>query len=193
MRLAPEFSASRDTRSRASLIPPRVSGLIGKYDPCLILTAIRMPGKDGYEVLQEAVIASPVTPVIAITAHASIPGAIKFLKGGGTNYLATPFKADQLIDAVKEALEGSVVITTQRPDLSGCDHTALDSIIGTGRLVLKLKQTLFKVARTDVNVLIQGETGTGKELIAKGRPRVVTQVLPYVSARGLCGTSSHPA
>lgn len=145
----------------------QVTELVARLKPSVLMTAMRMPSKNGFEVLREALESSHSLPVIAITAYASIPGAVQFLKSGGVNYLAAPFKADQLIEAVKEALGRASLATRAAADLQAGTHGGLDSIIGKSRPLLQLKRTLLKVARTDVNLLIRGETGTGKELVAK--------------------------
>jgi DNA-binding NtrC family response regulator len=126
-----------------------------------------MPEKDGFQVLKAILAKRPKLPVIAITAHASIPEAVLWLKSGGAHYLAVPFAADQLVRAVEDALIGLQRADRQQEDEPLKASKALDAIVGASRPILKLKNILPKVSRTDASILIRGETGTGKELVAK--------------------------
>jgi DNA-binding NtrC family response regulator len=145
----------------------QVQQLIQTWKPDLVLTGIRLSEKDGFEVLQTSRSIDPLLPVIAMTTHASIPAAIRFLKAGGANYLAIPFSADQLREAVTETLAAVCSTNSLEPDDLGTAFKPLDSIVGNSRCVLDLKRILTKVAGSNINVLIRGETGTGKELVAQ--------------------------
>ena len=144
-----------------------VSELMNKHAPHLVITAVRMPAEDGFGVLKAVLAKRPGIPVLAITTHASIPEAVAWLKAGGVDYLAVPFAADQFVRAVQEALDThrSATVPYEEQRVPSCK--SLDEIIGASRSVLKLKAILPKVGRTDASVLIRGETGTGKELLAK--------------------------
>jgi len=144
----------------------QVKQLIHTRKPDLILTGIRMPQNDGFEVLRIARSIHHSLPVIALTTHASIHGAVRFLKAGGANYLAIPFSADQLREVLTDALAEFSPERCLAVD-AGTFPKTLDSIVGNAPSVLELKRILAKVAGTDINVLVRGETGTGKELVAQ--------------------------
>ncbi|MDQ7783515.1 MAG: sigma-54 dependent transcriptional regulator [Desulfomonilaceae bacterium] len=145
----------------------RISELMDKHSPHAVLTAVRMPDKDGFQVLESILADRPRLPVIALTTHASIPEAVIWLKAGGADYLAVPFAADQLVRSVEEALVGFGAAEGPHEDGVSKTGKTLDAIVAASRPVLKLKKILPKVGRTDASVLIRGETGTGKELFAK--------------------------
>ncbi len=128
-----------------------------------------MKNRDGFGVLKDVKMLAPHVPVIALVTHASIAGAVQFLNKGGSNYLPNPFGADQLIQAVKQALQTVEGIEGGRGESSeknGGDET-VEQIIGFSQEVKHLREDIEKVAATDVHVLITGETGTGKELTAR--------------------------
>lgn len=144
-----------------------VSELMDRHAPHLVITAVRMPAQDGFQVLKVLLAKKPGLPVIAITIHASIPEAVAWLKAGGADYLAVPFAADQFVRAVQEALDMHRSATVPYEEQRVAPSKGLDEIVGASSPVLKLKAILPKVGRTDASVLIRGETGTGKELLAK--------------------------
>jgi len=144
--------------------------LIRRHNPCLVLTGIRMEGRDGFGVLRDVRRQAPRLPVIAIAIHASIAGAVQFISNGGADYLPNPFSADQLIQAVGQALSKIEELPDdEKKQLSkrGNEDETAQKIIGSSPAIQQLREKIARVAATDVHVLITGETGTGKELTAR--------------------------
>ena len=114
-------------------------------------------GRDGLELLQKVKILSPQTPVILITAWSSIPLAVTGIKLGATDFISKPWDNRQLLDKID-----SIMNTAGMPqDFDRC------GIIGNNSQLENIISTLKKIAPTDAPVLITGENGTGKEMIAR--------------------------
>lgn len=140
---------------------------IGKEAFDLVLADLRMPDLSGLEVLRAAKERDPRTAVIIFTGYASIETALQAVREGAFDYLAKPFSKDQLELAVERGLENNRLVAENRI-LKQQLHRTYDfsKIIGKSPPITRSLELVAKVAPTDANVLIEGETGSGKELIA---------------------------
>ncbi|MGD8561937.1 MAG: sigma-54 dependent transcriptional regulator [Desulfarculaceae bacterium] len=142
--------------------------LIGKQGFDLVLTDLRMEKVDGMQVLAETKRLSPRTEVIMLTAFASVDSAIEAMKRGAFHYIAKPYKIDEVRAQVAHALEKAQLkeeLDALKRDLMGRDGVA--GIVGNHPSIKELIRTVAQVAPTDANILLEGETGTGKELFAR--------------------------
>ncbi|MBU1564154.1 MAG: sigma-54 dependent transcriptional regulator [Proteobacteria bacterium] len=135
----------------------------------LVLTDLRMKGRDGMAVLTETKNLWPSTEVVVITGYASVDTAVEAMRHGAYHYIAKPFKINELRAIVEKALEKNSLrkeIQTLRQRVQA-EAGASSRIIGQSQKNQALRETIHQVAQLDCNVLIQGETGTGKELVAR--------------------------
>ena len=134
----------------------------------LIFVDIKMPGMDGLELLEKVKAEYPETLVIIITAYGSIESAVMAMKTGASDYLLKPFKPEQLSLAL-EKIGQQKKLTAEYNYLKGCleKMTRFDNIIGQSQAMKKLFELIPEVAESDASILLTGETGTGKELVAK--------------------------
>ena len=142
------------------------------YD--LVLTDLRMPGADGFEVLEKANKSGRKTPCIVLTAYGSIVDAVKAVKAGAFDFVSKPVKLDQLETVIASALSGAGDAQTEAVNDTG-EKTALPAADDAGAIVtpgdgsaMKLVyDTACEVAASRATVLLTGESGTGKEVIAR--------------------------
>ena len=141
--------------------------LIEKGDIDLVITDLRMNGMSGEKVLQKVTAETPGIPVIILTGHGSIDAAVDAMRHGAYDFLTKPLNLDQLSLIVKRALESremSIQHQALKKEVEG--NAAFKGMIGNSLPVQKIKETIRKVADSKASVLITGESGVGKDVIA---------------------------
>ena len=144
--------------------------LFAKGDIDLVITDLRMPQVTGEEVLEKIISGSPGIPVIVLTGHGSIDTAVEAMRKGAYDFLTKPLNLDRLTLIVKRALQGRELSLQHRllqeelQELQG--KKVFESIIGKSSQMQKVFDMIKRVADSKASVLITGESGVGKELIA---------------------------
>jgi DNA-binding NtrC family response regulator len=134
----------------------------------VILTDLKMKGKDGLDLLEETKQIAPETPVILMTAFGSIESAVKAMKMGAYDYITKSPDMDELMFTVRKALENRLLkkeVVDLRKKLESRYH--FHQIIGKSPGMQKIYELIEAISDTSSNVLITGESGTGKEIVAK--------------------------
>ena len=154
--------------------------LLKEREVDLVLTDLRMQGLDGMGVLGGVKKRWPDTEVIVVTGYASIDTAVEAIQKGAYHYLAKPVKMEEMLALIGKALEKRALrqeISALRQKVS--DQAGVGKIIGRSIKTQLLRETIGQVAQLDCNVLILGETGTGKELVA----RTIHELSPRSTSR----------
>jgi DNA-binding NtrC family response regulator len=137
----------------------------GNFD--LILCDIKMPKKDGIEVLTEIIQEGIDIPIVMISGHGTIETAVDAIKQGAFDYIAKPLDLNRLLITVRNALDRSVLVAETKQLKKKVDKNKLTDIVGESGAIMEVKNLINKVAATDARVLITGGNGTGKELVAR--------------------------
>lgn len=136
---------------------------IRRRPPQLVVSDVCMPGLDGLSLLHEARKAGFDCPFLLVTAHADIRGAVHALKLGAVDYLEKPIDLDELITAVSDALG----TPAPKAEVTGLPPQAMQNIIAESPIMQHLFRDSYRVAQSDANILILGESGVGKEVVAQ--------------------------
>ena len=136
-----------------------------KFD--VIITDIKMPKMDGIESLERLQILSPETPVIMVSGHGTIDTAVEAVKKGAFDFISKPPDLNRMLITVRNALERSELVNTTHVLRKQVKASKGVNMIGESAPILEIKKMLEKVAPTESRVLITGQNGTGKELVAR--------------------------
>ena len=136
-------------------------------DVDLVITDLRMPGVSGEEVLRRVTTETPGIPVLVLTGHGTVENAVEAMRAGAYDFLTKPLNLDRLSLLVKRALQNRELALQNRElerEIEG--KKSFEHIIGKSQAMLKVFDVVKRVAPTKASVLITGESGVGKELIA---------------------------
>ncbi len=147
------------TDSRAGLASART----GNFD--VVLTDLQMPGVSGMDVIEQLQLDRPYLPVILLTAFHTTEAAIRATRLGAFDYVTKPIDPQDLLRIVRRALESTRLLA--KPVSIGEGSANREAIIGRSRVMQNVYKEIGRVAALPVTVLLRGETGTGKELVAR--------------------------
>ncbi|MCH7658438.1 MAG: sigma-54-dependent Fis family transcriptional regulator [Bacteroidetes bacterium] len=133
-----------------------------QYD--VVLCDIKMPKMDGIEVLEEIYIQTTDIPVIMISGHGNIDTAVESIKKGAYDFIQKPLDLNRLLITIKNALEKGSLVTETKALKKRVSKKY--EMIGESEAIMRMKEMIDRVAHTDAKVLITGDNGTGKELVA---------------------------
>ena len=131
----------------------------------LVLCDIKMPKLDGIEFLQKAGEINPDVPIIMISGHGNIETAVDAVKKGAYDYISKPPDLNRLLITIRNAMDKGILVTETK--VLKRRVSKVQEMIGESSPIKKIKETIEKVAPTDARILITGENGVGKELVAR--------------------------
>ncbi|MDF2487428.1 MAG: Fis family transcriptional regulator [Pseudomonas sp.] len=137
--------------------------------PGVIISDVRMPGMDGLQLLERLQADDPDLPVILLTGHGDVPMAVEAMRNGAYDFLEKPFSPQSLLGSLRRALEKRQLVLENRRLHEQADlKSRLEgSLLGMSQGLVQLRRQVLELAGLPVNVLIRGETGSGKERVAR--------------------------
>ena len=140
---------------------------IKQNDYDVIILDIKMPKMDGMEAIERIQILRPDTPVVMISGHGNIDTAVEAVKKGAFDFIQKPPDLNRLLITIRNAMDKSSLITEKNILQKKVSRQKVQEIIGESEPIASIKDTIERVAPTEARVLITGENGTGKELVAR--------------------------
>jgi two-component system C4-dicarboxylate transport response regulator DctD len=152
----------------------------------VIVTDVRLPGRSGLDVLAEAVALDPDLPVIVVTGHGDVGMAVEAMRAGAYDFIEKPFAAERLMETVRRAQEKRrLVLENRRLKTAWAAHPDMPVLIGQSAETERVRTMIRSVGPTVVDILINGQTGTGKEVVARQLHAASGRKGPFVAIN--CG------
>src|SRR6476619_3541947 len=155
-----ELMVHDDASSAAAKLTPGFPGIV--------VTDLKMEGMDGLGLLRRAQETDPELPVVVITGHGDVQTAVEAMRLGAYDFIEKPFAPERFLDVVRRAGEKRRLVLENRRLRSTVSEPSLASrLIGTSRKIEELRGVIADLASVDASVVIYGETGSGKDLVAR--------------------------
>src|SRR3954454_23832929 len=136
--------------------------------PGVVVTDLKMQGIDGLELLRRAREIDPELPVVVITGHGDVQTAVEAMREGAYDFIEKPFAPERFLEIVRHAGEKrQLVMENRRLRRAVNEQTLASRIVGTSKAAENLRAAVADLASTDVSVVLYGETGVGKDLVAR--------------------------
>jgi len=144
-------------------------GAIGRDHPGVVVSDVRLPGRDGLDFLGDVRRCDPELPVVLITGHGDIAMAVAAMREGAYDFIEKPFVSDAFVEVVKRALERRALVMENRRLRTALDRgDAIERLmVGQSAAMRRLREDVARLASTSADVLVLGETGAGKEQVAR--------------------------
>ncbi|MEO8153215.1 MAG: sigma-54 dependent transcriptional regulator [Rhizobacter sp.] len=135
--------------------------------PTVVVTDVRLPGIDGLKLLQELHAADKYLPIIVVTGHGDVGMAVEAMREGAYDFIEKPFSSERLVESVRRANERYSLVVENRKLREQLPSPEKSALVGQSPSVMRVRRLISALAPTDVDILIVGETGSGKEVVAK--------------------------
>jgi len=186
-----EASVRLATEQALSLAGMAVAGFANAEDalaaisadfPGVVLSDVRLPGMSGMALLDEAARRDPDLPVILVTGHGDVELAVQAMRRGAYDFVEKPFGAERLVDVIRRALDRRRLVLENRAlRLAASERDAPPRLIGDSAAMQRLRGFIATIGPTGADVLINGETGTGKEVVARQLHAAGAPGAPFVA------------
>jgi len=152
----------------------------------VIVTDVRLPGRSGLELLAQAVTTDPDLPVIVVTGHGDVSMAVEAMRAGAYDFIEKPFAAERLVETVRRAQEKRrLIMENQRLKAAWALHPDVPALIGQSQASERIRTLIRSIGPTSADILINGQTGTGKEVVARQLHAASGRKGPFVAIN--CG------
>lgn len=151
----------------------------------VVVSDVKLPGCDGLALLADVIAVDREIPVILMTGHGDITMAVQAMRAGAYDFMEKPFSADRLVDVIRRGLEKRRLVIENRRLKEQLAQGQEATLIGNTSAMQRVRRLVAALAPTDVDILIYGETGTGKEVVARAIHQMSGRRGPFVAIN--CG------